>query len=184
MANILVVDDEAAIRSLMRATLTMAGHHVTEASGGEEAIAKIKRTPFELVLLDLMMPITDGYEVLDRIRAMPSRAHMPVIVVTAKSYDPDGIIREASAGAVDHISKPFDPTELQTLVNRTLASSVEDLEERRHMLSRGASLYHAVGKMRELARETDPLEDPKGRPDRRSSKRRAAPVAVAPEQRI
>lgn len=167
MAKILVVDDEAPIRALMRATLTMAGHKIVEASGGEEALEKVKKENFDLVILDIMMPVTDGYEVLERIKAIPSRASLPVIVVTAKAYESDGIMREMTAGAIDHISKPFDPEDLEVAVSRALTSSSDQLDQKRQMMSRGATLYGAMDSMRQLARETD--QPP---PDSRRSFRR------------
>lgn len=156
VSKILIVDDEAPIRALMRATLSMAGHQVSEASGGEEALAMIKKEKFDLVVLDIMMPVTDGYEVLERIKAMPSRAHLPVIVVTAKTYESEGIVREMTAGAIDHIAKPFDPQDLETAVTRALNTPAEQLDVKRGMMSRGASLYGAVDKMRQLAAEAEP----------------------------
>ena len=156
MSKILIVDDEAPIRALMRATLTMAGHQVVEAAGGEEAIEKIKKEDIELIVLDIMMPITDGYEVLERIKAIPAKAHIPVIVVTAKSYESEGIMREMTAGAIDHLSKPFDPEDLEIAVSRALTASEDQLDTKRAMMSRGANLYNAVDKMRQLAREAEP----------------------------
>ena len=156
MSKILIVDDEAPIRALMRATLTMAGHQVVEAAGGEEAIEKIKKEDIELIVLDIMMPITDGYEVLERIKAIPAKAHIPVIVVTAKSYESEGIMREMTAGAIDHLSKPFDPEDLEIAVSRALTASEDQLDTKRAMMSRGSNLYNAVDKMRQLAREAEP----------------------------
>jgi len=156
VSKILIVDDEAPIRALMRATLTMAGHQVVEAAGGEEAIEKIKKEDIELIVLDIMMPITDGYEVLERIKAIPAKAHIPVIVVTAKSYESEGIMREMTAGAIDHLSKPFDPEDLEIAVSRALTASEDQLDTKRAMMSRGANLYNAVDKMRQLAREAEP----------------------------
>jgi len=156
VGKILIVDDEAPIRALMRATLTMAGHQVVEASGGEEAIDKIKKTAFDLVVLDIMMPVTDGYEVLERVKAMPSRANLPVIVVTAKAYDSEGVMREMTGGALDHISKPFDPADLEVAVSKALSASEDQLEQKRGMMSRGATLYNAVDKMRRQAVEAEP----------------------------
>lgn len=159
MAKILIVDDEAPIRALMRATLTMAGHQVVEASGGEEALEKIKKQNIDLVVLDIMMPVTDGYEVLERLKAIPAKATLPVIVVTAKSYESEGIIREMTGGAIDHLSKPFDPEDLEIAVSRALNATEDQLELKRSMMSRGATLYGAMDSMRELAREDDPESD-------------------------
>lgn len=155
VAKILIVDDEAPIRALMRATLTMAGHQVSEASGGEEALEKIKKSNFDLVVLDIMMPVTDGYEVLERVKAIPSKANLPVIVVTAKAYESEGIMREMMGGAIDHISKPFDPADLEVAVAKALSASDDQHEQKRGMMSRGANLYGAVDKLRKLAEEAE-----------------------------
>lgn len=163
MSRILIVDDEAPIRALMRATLTMAGHEVKEAAGGEEALEKIKKEEFDLVVLDIMMPVTDGYEVLERIKAIPSRAMLPVIVVTAKTYESEGIMREMTAGAIDHLAKPFDPEDLEIAVVRALTATDDQLEVKRGMMSRGATLYSAVDKMRQLAREAEPVHPDRSR---------------------
>jgi CheY-like chemotaxis protein len=168
VSKILIVDDEAPIRALMRATLSMAGHQVVEAAGGEEAIEKIKKQSFDLIVLDIMMPVTDGYEVLERVRAIPSRGHIPVVVVTAKSYESEGIMREMTAGAIDHITKPFDPEDLEIAVSRALNAGEDAIELKRGMMSRGASLYGAVDKMRQLALEAEPEADD-GRKRRRGA---------------
>jgi len=157
VAKILIVDDEAPIRALMRATLTMAGHQVKEAAGGEEAIEKIKKEDFDLVVLDIMMPVTDGYEVLERVKAIPQKAHTPVIVVTAKPYESEGIMREMTAGAIDHLSKPFDPEDLEIAVSRALNATEDQLDTKRSMMSRGATLYGAMDSMRELAKDAEPV---------------------------
>ena len=153
MTRILIVDDEPAVRSLMAVTLKLAGHTVVEAGGGEEALALLERQPFDLVVLDIMMPVTDGYEVLGRLRAMKDRAHTPVIVVTAKGFDTEGLMREAAGGAVDHLAKPFDPEELERAVERVLTASEDDLERRRKMHSRGAEVYAAISELRSLGGE-------------------------------
>ena len=113
----MIVDDEPDARTVLYHTLRGAGHTIAEAATGEEALKKLKRTKFDLVLLDIMMPRMSGYEVLEKIRAMPSRATTPVIVVTAR-HDPQGVRREVEGGATDHIAKPFLPSELEDVVKR------------------------------------------------------------------
>lgn len=147
MAKILIVDDEADMRTVLFHTLRGAGHQVTEAAGGEEALKKIKRTKFDLVLLDIMMPAMTGYEVLEKIRDMPSRAKTPVVVVTAK-HDPEGIRREVDVGATDHIAKPFLPSELEDVVRRALKSTQKSVDKRRGELKRSAEVYGALGELR------------------------------------
>jgi len=147
MASILVVDDDADIRTLIETVLEPYGHEIATASGGQEAINKLKRKPYDLVILDIMMPGLSGYEVLEQIRAMPSRAETPVIVVTAK-HDPAGLSREIKGGAVDHIAKPFMPEELEEVVQRALAPSVEGVSERRRMLTTEADTYGSIADLR------------------------------------
>jgi CheY-like chemotaxis protein len=155
MATILVVDDDADIRDLIQAILEGAGHDVTVAAEGQEALNKLKRKPYELVVLDIMMPTMSGYEVLEQIRAMPSRASTPVIVVTAK-HDPTGVMREVRGGAVDHLAKPFMPEELEDVVARALAANQESTDERRRMLETEAEIY---GSMNDL------FDDVRSNPD-------------------
>jgi adenylate cyclase len=149
MATILVVDDDADIRTLIQAVLETAGHDVTLASEGQEAVNKLRRRPYDLVVLDIMMPNMSGYEVLEQIRAMPSRAATPVVVVTAK-HDPSGVMREVKGGAVDHLAKPFLPDELEEVVARALTGNQESLDERRRVLQSDAEVY---GSMNDLFKD-------------------------------
>jgi DNA-binding NtrC family response regulator len=97
-------------------------------------------------------------------KAIPAKAHIPVVVVTAKAYESEGIMREMTAGAIDHISKPFDPEDLEIAVSRALTASDDQIETKRQMMSRGANLYGAMDTMRQLARENDPvISDRRGR---------------------
>jgi len=155
MATILVVDDDADIHELIQAILETAGHDVTLAADGQEALNKLKRKPYDLVVLDIMMPTMSGYEVLEQIRAMPSRASTPVIVVTAK-HDPTGVMREVKSGAVDHLAKPFLPEELEDVVARALGANQESTDERHRVLRTEAEIY---GSMNDL------VDDARSNPD-------------------
>jgi CheY-like chemotaxis protein len=151
MATILVVDDDADIRTLIETVLESSGHEVTLAASGQEALNKLKRRPFELVVLDIMMPAMSGYEVLEQIRAMPSRAATPVIVVTAK-HDPSGVMREVRGGAIDHLAKPFLPEELEEVVERALSGTPESTDERRRVLQTDAEIYGSMADLTEGVR--------------------------------
>jgi CheY-like chemotaxis protein len=155
MATILVVDDDPDIRTLMEAILEPAGHSVTMAADGQEALSKLKRRSYDLIILDIMMPTMSGYEVLEQIRAIPSRASTPVVVVTAK-HDPGGVMREVKGGALDHLAKPFMPEELEEVVARALGSNQESVDERRRVLQTEAEIY---GSMNDL------FEDVRSNPD-------------------
>lgn len=142
MPTILVVDDEPDVLMVIEETLKLAGHDVVTATDGEDALAKIERRRYDLVVLDIMMPKLDGYAVLRRIREMPSRMDMPVVVLTAK-HDPDGVMREFEYGAVDHIAKPFHTAELETTIDRAL-SAPEAAERRRSSVATEAEVYGSM----------------------------------------
>ncbi|HYN40592.1 MAG TPA: sigma-54 dependent transcriptional regulator [Thermoanaerobaculia bacterium] len=104
MARILVVDDEAGFRALLRDILEEAGHAVTEARDGAEALAFLERGAFDLVLTDRQMPKVDGLELVRRIRARPSPP--PVVVLTAHGSIPEAV-DAVRLGAADYITKPL-----------------------------------------------------------------------------
>ena len=114
--HILVVDDERAIRRLLRLYLTDAGFTVTEAPDGEVAIEQVRQGGIDLVLLDLMLPGMDGYEVCKRVREIGS---VPVIMVTART-DEALRITGLELGADDYVVKPFSPVEVVARVKAVL----------------------------------------------------------------
>ncbi|GAB2582711.1 response regulator transcription factor [Kribbella endophytica] len=111
--RLLVVDDEATVRELLSATLRFAGFSVTSASNGAEAIAAATREPPDLVLLDVMLPDVDGFEVVRRLRDRPSGrgTPVPVLFLTARDRQADKVTG-LSLGADDYVTKPFDLEEL------------------------------------------------------------------------
>ena len=111
--RVVVVDDDRNLRKIIATNLELAGFAVETAADGQEALAKIEGMMPEVVLLDLMMPYMDGYEVARRIRAHqnPTIANVPIIILTAKS-ETDDKLRGFEAGADDYITKPFGPQEL------------------------------------------------------------------------
>lgn len=102
-ATILVVDDELALRRLMRLYLTKAGFRVREARTGAEALAALRSEPADLVILDLMLPEVDGFEVLRRIRAGSA---VPVIILSARGEEASRVAG-LELGADDYVVKPF-----------------------------------------------------------------------------
>jgi CheY-like chemotaxis protein len=146
MAMILAVDDDPDIRAVIEVTLESAGHKVVGAAGGEEAINKLRRRRFDLVLLDIMMPNVNGYQVLEQIRGMPSRAATPVVVITAK-HDPEGLLKEIGQGIVDHLVKPFSAAELLAVVERAIEGEDQQVTERRRVLSNEAEMYGAIDEL-------------------------------------
>ncbi len=103
---ILVVEDEAAIATMLRYNLEKQGFRVEEATDGQEAIDRIAETTPDLVLLDWMLPVMSGIEVCRQIRRRPETRKLPVIMLTARSEDQDAV-RALNIGADDYITKPF-----------------------------------------------------------------------------
>ncbi len=135
MSTILVVDDDADIRLLLRLELSAEGHRITEAADGAQALAAIEADRPDLVLLDIMMPVMDGWGVLDAV----DHAHAPpIVVITALASSGDRHVGELLAkGAVDVIAKPFDPGWLVRLVDAVLLVEPDEREEyRRRRLAR------------------------------------------------
>jgi len=105
--RILIVDDVAENRDVLARRLRHRGYEAVEAAGGQQALDLIEREPFDVILLDMMMPDVDGLEVLRRVRERHSLAALPVIMVTAKTQ-PEDIVGALAAEANDYITKPLD----------------------------------------------------------------------------
>ncbi len=115
--NVLVVDDEEALRTVLSGELVNEGYNVGNAADGDEAIAIIKQQPFDIVLLDIKMPKVDGFEVLKFIKK--DYPHIKVIMLTAFA-DLKNAIESKKLGAEDFISKPYDLVDLLTTIERVL----------------------------------------------------------------
>ena len=111
--RVVVVDDDRNLRKIIATNLELAGFFVESAADGREALEKIEAVLPDIVLLDLMMPFMDGYEVARHIRGHqnPTIANVPIIILTAKGETEDKL-RGFEAGADDYITKPFGPQEL------------------------------------------------------------------------
>ncbi|WP_459500546.1 response regulator transcription factor [Bacillus sp. C1] len=114
--SILIADDEVEIAELIGIHLEKEGYHVVKATDGEEAVRIIQSQPIDLVVLDIMMPKMDGYEVTRQIRM---KHHMPIIFLSAKTSDFDKVTGLV-LGADDYMTKPFTPIELVARVNAQL----------------------------------------------------------------
>ena len=106
--KILAVDDERHIVRLVEVNLQRAGYEVVTAYDGREALEKVKTETPDLVVLDVMMPYMDGFEVLKNLKADPVTAEIPVIMLTAKAQDAD-VFRGWQSGADCYLTKPFNP---------------------------------------------------------------------------
>lgn len=114
--TILIADDEPDIRSLLRLYLENAGYATREAADGQAAVGAVRAGGVDLVLLDIMMPVLDGYEALRQIRATST---VPVILASAKGQDPEKILG-LNLGADDYLAKPFNPLEAVARVGAVL----------------------------------------------------------------
>ncbi|MCX7680728.1 MAG: response regulator [Anaerolineae bacterium] len=118
--KILVVDDTAHIRSLFAQMLTAQGYEVQVAANGASALEAVKTNPPDLILLDIMMPEMDGYEVCRCLKADPSTRDIPVIFISALG-EMDDKVEAFAVGGVDYVTKPFQPKEIQARVRTHLA---------------------------------------------------------------
>jgi signal transduction histidine kinase len=142
---VLVVEDELKSRELLREVLASAGHKVTEAVNGHDALERVRKAPPDTVLLDVMMPGMDGYEVCARLKRDPYSAHIPVIMVTALSERED-LLRGIASGADDFLNKPIDHHELKLRVRNALYA--------KHLFDRVRENYR---KLQEMERQWETL---------------------------
>ena len=119
---ILCIEDEPEMIDLIRLILGRRGFEVKGAAGGVEGLKMIKQEPPDLVLLDLMMPDMDGWEVYQQMKAEEKTKHIPVIVVTAKAQSIDKVLGLHIAKVDDYITKPFSPQDLMNSVEKVLKS--------------------------------------------------------------
>ena len=117
----LVCDDEAVLRELVRATLGQGRYTVVEARDGHEALAQARSERPDVILLDVMMPGCSGDDVLRELRSDPATAATPVIMLTARTQAGDGEATDAD-GADHYLSKPFSPSGLAALVAEVLSA--------------------------------------------------------------
>ena len=119
MARVLVIDDEAPIRLLCRVNLEAEGMEVLEADDGERGLEIARSERPDVILLDVMMPGLDGWEVLQRLLDDPATREIPIVFLTARAELRDRA-RGLELGGVDYVTKPFNPTELAPLVESLL----------------------------------------------------------------
>ena len=147
MARILVADDDADIRQLVIYSLADEGHEVSVAKNGQEAVDHVVSSPPDLMLLDVMMPEMDGYDVLRALDEKGVRGFTKILVLTAKGSERDWKLGY-DLGADRYMTKPFDPTELLETVNDMLTASSEELaakreeeQDRANLLSQLESIF-------------------------------------------
>lgn len=125
--RVLIVDDEPAIRRFLRTSLGAQGHHVIEAEDGEPAMEALRRNPVDVLILDLGLPGTDGFEVIRQLRQQGST--IPVIVLSSRT-DERGKVEALDLGADDYLTKPFGVDELHARVRAALRHRLQQQGER------------------------------------------------------
>jgi adenylate cyclase len=131
-AKLLVVDDDEANRDMLSRRLERLGYQVALAENGRAALSMIAEEPFDLILLDIVMPELDGYEVLLRLKADETQRHVPVIVLSA-SDELDTAVRCIELGAEDYLPKPIDAVLLRARIGACLEKKYLHDQERRHL---------------------------------------------------
>lgn len=121
-AKVLVCDDERHIVRLIQVNLERQGYTVVTAFDGKEGLEKVKSEKPNLLVLDVMMPYMDGFEVLKNLRRDPETENLPVVMLTAKAQDKD-VFEGYHYGADMYLTKPFNPMELVTFVKRILSNA-------------------------------------------------------------
>lgn len=128
MARILVVDDNELNRDMLSRRLTKQGYEVEMAEDGAQAVAKVEANGFDLVLLDIQMPVMDGFGVLERLKGSDQLRSVPVIVISAQS-ELDNVVRAIEMGAEDYLPKPFNAVILKARISASLEKKrLHDLE--------------------------------------------------------
>jgi len=144
--RLLIVDDVRTNREMLGYALKMEGHTVAMAENGRQALEMIQTAPFDLVLLDIMMPEIDGYQVLQMLKAEPDYRHIPVIVISAVE-ETEGAIRCINLGAEDYLPKPFDLVLLRARINASL--------EKKRLRDQEIQYLHQVSRLTTAAAEVE-----------------------------
>lgn len=121
--EILCIDDESGVVELVELILQREGIVVRGASSGAEGLALMRKRPPRLVLLDIMMPDKDGWEVFKEMKADTTLREIPVIILTARDSSFEEIIARERAGVDDYITKPFTPARLRESIKKVLSKS-------------------------------------------------------------
>ncbi|NCO34372.1 MAG: hybrid sensor histidine kinase/response regulator [Armatimonadetes bacterium] len=150
--SVLIVDDDTITRDLLSTNLHEAGYRVEAAEDGVQALDLLHRQPFDAVLLDLIMPNMDGFQVLEQMKADDSLRHIPVIVISAVD-EMESVVRCIQMGATDHLPKPFAPVFLHARIR----ASVEKKQLHDRELHLFGQLQENYRKLQELEKLRDDL---------------------------
>lgn len=138
--RLLLVDDSAESRDILGTLLMALGHQVATAASGREALDKVAAEPFDLIILDILMPEMDGYEVLSRLKQNPQTRHVPVLVLSGYT-EIDSIARCIQMGAEDYLSKPLNGVLLQARLSACL--------EKKRLRDHEMEMFRQLGQAKE-----------------------------------
>src|SRR5215467_12598591 len=148
MERVLIVDDDPDIVRLVSYNLSQSGFEPLHASTGREALALVQNQPPDLLILDLMLPDVDGMEVCRTLRSQDASAHIPIIMLTARSEEIDRVVG-FELGADDYVMKPFSPRELilrvKSILRRSRTERTEMLRAGRIVLTRDVLMDRVWG---------------------------------------
>ncbi|MDP1931022.1 MAG: response regulator [Gammaproteobacteria bacterium] len=119
MASIFIADDDQLVIDLVSFRLQRRGHHMDSATDGELALERILRNPPDLVILDYLMPIMNGPDIIAALKNDPTTAHIPILILAAQWRERD-VMEALDLGVTDYMTKPFSPDELTFRVERAL----------------------------------------------------------------
>jgi CheY-like chemotaxis protein len=122
LARVLAVDDDHVIRGLLEVNLEMEGHDVMTAVDGQDALEKVREQRPDLILLDVMMPNVNGWQVAEALKADEETRDIPIVFLSARAMEAD-VRKGSDLGVSSYVTKPFDPIDLMELVNRLLKKS-------------------------------------------------------------
>ncbi len=149
---VLVVDDNEMNRDLLARRLERQGHTVLTAENGEEALIQIRQHTFDLVMLDIMMPVMNGFEVLQQMKADENLRHIPVIIISA-AEDTENVIKGIELGAEDYLTKPYNAPVLKARIGASL--------EKKRLHDKQAAFLEELAVMRQIDRELNATLDVK-----------------------
>lgn len=148
--HILVVDDTPKNIQVLGSMLREAGYNINVATNGQQAIEALGRVLPDLILMDVIMPVMDGFEACRQIKATPAFAHIPLIFLTAK-VETEDLLRGFELGAVDYVTKPFNTSELLKRVETHITLS----KLRSELAQKVEEITGAMGQIEQLHREQD-----------------------------
>lgn len=120
MARVMAVDDDHVIRGLLEVNLEMEGHEVITAVDGQDALDRVREENPDLILLDVMMPNVNGWQVAETLKSDPATRNIPIVFLSARAMEAD-VRKGTDLGVQAYVTKPFDPIDLMELVNRLIA---------------------------------------------------------------